>query len=57
MVNAPVPQNRIKSRRTNVKHNPQLLFRLHKFLLPRLPQGGVLHEIALAIVTADEVDG
>jgi len=40
-----------------VKHNLQFLLRLHKLLLPRLPKGGVLHELVLTVMTANEVNG
>lgn len=39
-----------------VEHNLQFLLRLRKFLLPRLPKGGVLHELALTAMTANEVN-
>jgi len=44
------------SGRTKGKHDPQLLFRLRKFLLPGFPYGGVLYEVILTIVTANEVN-
>jgi len=38
-------------------HSLQFLLRLRKLLLPRLPNGGVLHEVILTVVTANEVNG
>jgi len=49
-------QNLNESGRTEVKHDPQLLLRLRKLLLPGLPCGRVLHEVVLTIVTANEVN-
>ena len=52
-----MPRNLMRLGRTEVKRNPQLLFRLRKLLFPGLPYGGIPHEVILTIVTPNVVRG